>query len=102
LTAQAKYDFLAAAHTMDQIQDLIVAMEKRAGKRQSFRERVIASLKSSVGKILSEKENDLTLQDIDGLIKLLTDCRTELVTLEGEEKAERSLKKFVADGITAK
>lgn len=102
LTPQAKYDFLAAVHTMDQIQDLAVAIEKRANKRESFRERVISSSLGALDKLFADKERAFTLQNIDGAIKLLSDCRRELLILDGEEKADRVLQKIIADGITAK
>lgn len=102
LTAQAKYDFLAALNTMDQIQNLTVAIEKRENKRESFRERVVASALTALNKMFADKEKNYTAQDIDGAIKLLTDCRTELLMLEGEEKSDRALKKLISDGITAK
>ena len=102
LTAQAKYDFMAAVHTMEQIQNLAHTLEKRAAKRSSFKEKVCKSSRSALNKILPEQDEAYGLADIDHAIKILTECRTELLAMDNEEKADRTLQKLIADGITAK
>ncbi|MBR3621816.1 MAG: hypothetical protein IKN43_00495, partial [Selenomonadaceae bacterium] len=40
LTAQAKYDFLAAYHSMEQLTAVIEAIEKRKKKRENLKEKI--------------------------------------------------------------
>ena len=102
LTAQTKYDFLAAAHTMDQILELAEALEKRAKKRASLREKLDATSRKALQKLIDSDTGFSRAKEVDSAISVLTACRAELLVMEGEEKAEKSLKKIIADGITAK
>ena len=102
LTAQSKYDFLAAAHTMEQIQELAMAIEKRAKKRDSLREKLAATTRKSLQKLLDSDTGFSRTKEIDGALSVLNACRMELAALEGEEQEEKVLKKIIADGITAK
>ena len=101
LTAQAKYDFLAAVHTMDQIEAVNEAIANRQKKRDKMRRTLISSCATAIKKMIdNDKLNDLA--GIEAAIKALNGCRDELIKLSGEEQSENVLKKFVADGITAK
>lgn len=102
LTAQTKYDFLAAAHTMDQILELTATLEKRAKKRSSLREKLAATSRKALQKLMDHDDGFSRVKDVDAAINVLTACRTELLALEGEEQSEKALKKIIADGITAK
>ena len=102
LTAQTKYDFLAAAHTMDQILELTATLEKRAKKRDSLREKLAQTSRKAIQKLLDSEEGFSRVKDVDATISVLTACRMELSTMDGEEQAEKALKKIIADGITAK
>jgi len=102
LTAQAKYDFLAAVHTMEQIQNVAHTLEKRAVKRNSFREKVCKSSRNALEKILPQRDEAYSVAEIDHAIKILTECRAELLAMDGEEKADHTIQKLIADGITAK
>ena len=102
LTAQMKYDCLAAAHTMDQILELAAAFEKRAKKRDSLREKLSATTRKALQKLLDSEAAFSRTKDIDAAINVLAACRAELLTMEGEEQSEKALKKLIADGITAK
>ncbi len=102
LTAQMKYDCLAAAHTMEQILELAAAFEKRAKKRDSLREKLSATTRKALQKLMDSEEAFSRTKDIDAAINILAACRTELLMMEGEELSEKALKKIIADGITAK
>lgn len=102
LTAQTKYDFLAAAHTMDQILELSATLEKRAKKRASLREKLTQTSRKAIQKLLDSPEGFSRAKDVDAALSVLTACRMELSAMEGEEQAEKALKKIIADGITAK
>lgn len=102
LTAQTKYDFLAAVHTMDQLQALEAAFDKRAQKRATLQEKLLATSRATLQKLLEDEEGLASLRDLDAAIKVLTACRTELLTIETEQRTEKALAKFIADGITAK
>ena len=102
LTAQTKYDFLAAAHTMDQILELAATLEKRAKKRESLREKLAQTSRKALQKLMDNEEGFTRAKEVDAALGVLTACRTELAAIEGEEQAEKVLKKIIADGITAK
>ena len=102
LTAQTKYDFLAAAHTMDQILELTATLEKRAKTRASLREKLAATSRKSIQKLMDSENGFSRIKELDAALKVLTACRMELAAMEGEEQAEKALKKIIADGITAK
>lgn len=100
LTAQMKYDYLAAIHTMEQLTDLAGEFESRKKRRVSLREKISAGCKNSLKK-LSDSEEILTLKQIDSAIKGLQECRNELLKLECVEQESAKLAKFIEDGISA-
>jgi|GEM_PF-1450016 len=100
LTAQMKYDYLAAVHTMEQLTALANEFEERKKRRAEFREKVSASCKLSLKKFV-ESEEHLTLKQIDNAIKGLTECRNELAKLDSLDRESEKLYKFIEDGISA-
>ena len=100
LTAQMKYDYLAAIHTMEQLTDLAEEIESRKKRRVSLREKISNGCKNSLKKI-SDSDEVLTLKQIDSAIKGLQECRNELFKLECVEQESAKLAKFIEDGISA-
>ena len=101
LDAQLKYDYLAAIHSMEQLQNLIDEIKNREKKREEFKSKLINSCKNNL-KNLVEDENGLKeIKSIDHAIKLLNDCRTELIKLEGQTHEDKKLAKKVEDGVSA-
>ena len=100
LTAQMKYDYLAAVHTMEQLTELANEFEERKKKRGDFREKLSASCRLALKKFV-ESEETLTLKQLDNAIKGLVECRNELVKLDSVEKESEKLAKFIEDGISA-
>jgi len=101
LDAQLKYDYLAAIHSMDQLQNLIDEIKAREKKREEFKSKLINSCKNNL-KNLVEDENGLKeIKSIDHAIKLLNDCRTELIKLEGQSHEDKKLAKKIEDGVSA-
>ena len=101
LDAQLKYDYLAAVHTMDQLEDLIAEIKDRNKKRDDFKSKLLSNCRSTL-KNLVEDENGLKeLKNIDHAIKVLNDCRTELLKLEGAAHENHKLAKKVEDGVSA-
>lgn len=100
LPAQAKYDFLAALHTMEQLTDVIEALEKRKKKRETFKGKILDTCKKSLSKLLDE-EGINSSKDVEKAMEILEACKKELATMEGEEKADNSIGKLVQDGISA-
>ena len=101
LDAQLKYDYLAAVHTMDQLENLISEIKDRNKKRNDFKEKLLSNCRSTL-KNLVEDENGLKeLKNIDHALKVLNDCRTELLKLEGAAHENRKLAKKIEDGVSA-
>ena len=101
LDAQLKYDYLAAVHTMEQLQDLAAEFKDRNKKREDFKAKLLNSCRNTL-KNLVEDENGLKeLKNIDHAIKLLNDCRTELLKLEGAAHESHKLAKKIEDGVSA-
>ena len=101
LDAQLKYDYLAAIHTMDQLENLATEFKEREKKRDEFKAKLLNSCRNTL-KNLVEDENGLKeLKNIDHAIKVLNDCRTELLKLEGQAHENRKLGKKIEDGVSA-
>ena len=100
MTAQLKYDYLAAVHSMEQLLNVIEAINKQNKKRENLREKISSSCKMSLKK-LAETEEILTIKQIDATIQGLQDCRNELLKLETADKETAKLFEFVKDGVSA-
>ena len=100
LTAQMKYDYLAAIHSMEQLLNVIEAMDKQNKKRANLREKISNSCKMSLKKLV-ESDEIITLKQIDSTIQGLQDCRNELLKLETADKETAKLFEFVKDGVSA-
>ena len=100
LTAQMKYDYLAAVHTMEQLTNLVNEFEDRKKRRAEFREKVSTSCKLSLKKFV-ESDELLTLKQIDNAIKGLIECRNVLAKLDSVERECEKLFKLIEDGVSA-
>ena len=100
LTAQMKYDYMAAVHTMEQLLDLAAAIDKNKKKRADLRERISNSCKMSLKKIV-ESEDTITMQQLEAAIHGLQECRKELLNLEIADKETNKLAEYIKDGISA-
>ena len=101
LDAQLKYDYLAAVHSMEQLEDLAKEFKERNKKREDFKAKLITNCRNTL-KGLVDNENGLKeLKNIDHAIKVLSDCRTELLKLEGATHESRKLAKKIEDGVSA-
>ena len=100
LSAQMKYDYLAAIHTMEQLITLAEQIELRNEYRAKLRAELLRNCCQSL-KRLAEDENDLTLKKIDAAIRELRDCRREVVKIDSATKESRKLAEFIRDGISA-
>lgn len=102
LTAQTKYDFLAAVHTMEQIEDLLAVRALRAKKREALRKKFVETSRTALQGFLEKEDGLSDVKAIDATIKVLMTCRDEFLKLAGEEQEDRILGKAIQDGITAK
>ena len=100
MDAQLKYDYLAAIHSMEQLLNVIEAMDKQNKKRANLREKISNSCKMSLKKLV-ENDEIITLKQIDSTIQGLQDCRNELLKLETADKETAKLFEFVKDGVSA-
>lgn len=100
LTAQMKYDYLAAVHTMDQLMNLHDEFQARKKRRVAFREKISNACKMSLKKIVESNEV-LTTKQISAAIKALNDCHDELLKIESVSNECDKLEKFIADGVSA-
>ena len=100
MDAQLKYDYLAAVHSMEQLLNVIDAMDKQNTKRANLREKISNSCKMSLKK-LAESDEVLTIKQIDSTIQGLQDCRNELLKLETADKETAKLFELVKDGVSA-
>lgn len=99
LTAQMKYDYMAAVHTMEQLLNLAGAIEKHNKKRNDLRQKISNSCKMSLKKLV-ETEDAITLKQIDSAIQGLQDCRNELLKLDTADKETAKLAEHIKDGIS--
>ena len=100
LTAQMKYDYLAAVHTMDQLLNLSDEFQARKKRRTAFTEKISNACKMSLKKIV-ENDGILTTKQIDSAMKVLKDCHDELLKLESVSHESDKLAKFIEDGVSA-
>ena len=100
LTAQMKYDYLAAVHTMDQLMNLYDEFQARKKRRDTFRERISTACKVPLRKIV-ESDGVLTIKQINEAMKILKDCHDELLKMEAIANECEKLEKFIADGVSA-
>ena len=100
LTAQLKYDCMAAVHTMEEILSLAAEIQKRNHKRDKLRDKISSSFKLSLKKFV-EDEEPITLKKIDAAIQGLHECRRELLKIETADKETEHLAEYIKDGITA-
>ena len=102
LTPQTKYDFLAAVHTMDQIEQLAEALDTRAKKRASLKKKFEETSRNALQSFLEKEDAFSSTKNIEATIKVLLTCHNEFLKMEGEEQEDRILGKLIQDGITAK
>ncbi|HCB92409.1 MAG TPA: hypothetical protein DEP57_01110 [Selenomonas sp.] len=102
LTPQTKYDFLAAVHTMDQIEKLAEALESRAKKRDSLRKKFEETSRNAIKGFLEKDDAFSNSKNLASVVKILITCHNEFLKMEGEEQEDKALGKLIQDGITAK
>lgn len=100
ISAQMKYDYLAAVHTMEQLEKLLREIENRKRSREGLKADLYKSCKQAIKK-LAEDEKPLSLKRIDDAIKLLKDCRREIMKIDSAAKESDKLTEFVKDGVSA-
>ena len=100
LSAQMKYDYLAAIHTMEQLDKLAREIANRKRSRANLKEELFKSCKQALKK-LAEDNNALTLKKIDDAIKTLKDCRREIMKIDSAAKESDKLAKIIKDGVSA-
>ena len=98
LSAQLKYDCLAAIHTMEQLENLAAEIESRKKYRAELREKL---LRSCSLKKLGEDEEGLTVKKIDAAIKMLMELRMEIIKVDSAAKESDKLANFIRDGVSA-
>ena len=100
ISAQMKYDYLAAVHTMEQLEKLLREIENRKRSREGLKADLYKGCKQAIKK-LAEDEKPLSLKRIDDAIKLLKDCRREIMKIDSAAKESDKLTEFVKDGVSA-
>ena len=100
LSAQMKYDYLAAIHTMEQLEKLAREIENRKRSRVKLEDELFKSCKQLLKK-LADSEKPLTLKKIDDAIKTLKDCRREIMKIDSAARESEKLAKLIKDGISA-
>ena len=100
LTAQIKYDFLAALHTMEQIENLQKLIESRRKKREALREKIATSCFNAL-KVLEDKEKLKDVKSLDAALRVLGECRTEMIKLASSDHEDEKLGKVIEDGVSA-
>ena len=100
LSAQLKYDYLAAVHTMEQIEKLAREIENRKRSRAKLEDELFKSCKQVLKK-LADDEKPLTLRKIDDAIKTLNDCRREIMKIDSAARESEKLAKLIKDGVSA-
>lgn len=100
LSAQMKYDYLAAIHTMQQLENLAAEIEVRKNYRAKLKRELIQSCCQSLKK-LAEDEDNITLRKIDAAIKMLIDCRYEVAKIDSATREADKLADFIKDGVSA-
>lgn len=100
LSAQMKYDYLAAIHTMEQLEKLSREIENRKRSRANLKDELFKSCRQALKK-LAEDNNALTLKKIDDAIKTLNDCRREIMKIDSAARESDKLAKLIKDGVSA-
>ena len=100
LSAQMKYDYLAAIHTMEQLTNLAAEMETRNEYREKLKAELLKSCCQSLKKFVDD-ENGLTIKKIDAAIKMLNDCRYEVSKIESATRESNKLFEMIKDGVSA-
>lgn len=100
ISAQMKYDYLAAVHTMEQLEKLLREIENRKRSREDLKADLYKSCKQAIKK-LADDEKPLSLKRIDDAIRLLKDCRREIMKIDSAAKESDKLAEFVKDGVSA-
>ena len=100
LSAQMKYDYLAAIHTMEQLEKLAREIENRKRSRAKLEDELFKSCKQVLKK-LADDEKPLTLRKIDDAIKTLNDCRREIMKIDSAARESEKLAKLIKDGVSA-
>ena len=100
LSAQMKYDCLAAIHTMEQLEKLAREIENRKRSRAKLEEELFKSCKQMLKKI-ADDQKPLTLRKIDDAIKTLQDCRREIMKIDAAARESDKLAKLIKDGVSA-
>lgn len=100
ISAQLKYDYLAAVHTMEQLEKLAREIENRKRSREQLKSDLYKSCRQAIKK-LADEEKELSLKRIDDAIKLLKDCRREIMKIDSAAKESDKLAKFIKDGVSA-
>ena len=100
LSAQMKYDYLAAIHTMEQLTNLAEEMENRNEYREKLKAELLKSCCQSLKKI-ADDQNGLTVKKIDAAIKMLSDCRAEVAKIESATRESNKLFDLIKDGVSA-
>ena len=100
LTAQIKYDFLAAVHTMEQIENLQRTIETRRKKREALREKIATSCFNAL-KVLEDREKLKDVKSLDAALRVLGECRTEMIKLASADHEDDKLGKEIQDGVSA-
>ena len=99
ISAQMKYDYLAAIHTMEQLEKLAREIENRKRSRAKLKEELYKSCKQAIKKLADDES--LTLKKIDEATKILVDCRREIMKIDSASKESDKLAKFIKDGVSA-
>lgn len=100
LSAQLRYDYLAAVHTMEQIMNLEKEFKSRKEQRSKLLEKISTSCRKSLKNIV-DSEGVFTLKQIDAAITGLQECRSEILKLEHSERIDGKLSKIIIDGVSA-
>ena len=100
LSAQLKYDYLAAIHTMEQLENLATEIESRKKYRAELREKLLLNCRQSMKKF-GEEEDELTIKKLDATIKMLIELRQEILKIDSAAKESDKLAKFIRDGVSA-
>lgn len=100
ISAQMKYDYLAAVHTMEQLEKLVREIENRKRSRTKLKDELLKSCKQAMKK-LADDEDPFTLKRIDDAVKLLKDCRREIMKIDSAERESNKLVSFIKDGVSA-
>lgn len=101
LDAQTKYDFLAAVHTMDQIEALAENLKARAKKREALKQKLVESTRSTLQGMLDDEDGLNTAKKLEDAMKVLEACCIELSKLEGADHDAKAVGKMIQDGVSA-